>query len=171
MEWTTRVIVLALFLEFYAHVDQIDDIGSSQVILLMNTRGICPQPYSHMPLYVILQAAAVLTTFAHLSLTCVAPGTCSCTALDAADDFVYMLCINSLNRAFLFGSVHPNSIWVRAARSQRLYERKYGVRFASQFATFHCRSFSAYVRSSVFHRTHDDELPPRTPAFFFRRNA
>ncbi len=32
MEWTTRVIVLALFLEFYAHVDQIDDIGSVAVI-------------------------------------------------------------------------------------------------------------------------------------------
>ncbi len=33
MEWTTRVIVLALFLEFYAHVDQIDDIGSRQQVI------------------------------------------------------------------------------------------------------------------------------------------
>ncbi|CQE28361.1 Uncharacterised protein [Salmonella enterica subsp. enterica serovar Typhimurium str. DT104] len=46
MEWTTRVIVLALFLEFYAHVDQIDDIGSRQQVI----NEYAWDSSSHMPL-------------------------------------------------------------------------------------------------------------------------
>ncbi len=54
MEWTTRVIVLALFLEFYARPDQIDDIGSHQQVI----NEYAWDSSSHMPtLYVILQAA------------------------------------------------------------------------------------------------------------------
>ncbi len=47
---------------FYAHVDQIDDIGSLQQVI----NEYAWDSSSHMPLlYVILQAAVVLATFAH----------------------------------------------------------------------------------------------------------
>ncbi len=83
MEWTTRVIVLALFLEFYAHVDQIDDVGSRQQVI----NEYAWDSSSHMPpfIHVILQAAAVLATFAHpLSLAYVSAGDLLSCRLDAA---------------------------------------------------------------------------------------
>lgn len=82
MEWTTRVIVLALFLEFYAHVDQIDDIGSRQQVI----NEYAWDSSSHMPLLYtsFFRLRSVGYVCSPLSLTCVSAGDLLSCRLDAA---------------------------------------------------------------------------------------
>lgn len=82
MEWTTRVIVLALFLEFYAHVDQIDDIGSRQQVI----NEYAWDSSSHMPLYTRHSSGcrSVGYVCSPLSLTCVSAGDLLSCRTDAA---------------------------------------------------------------------------------------
>ncbi len=37
MEWTTRVVVLALLFQLYTRVDEIDDVGARQQVIDKNT--------------------------------------------------------------------------------------------------------------------------------------
>ncbi|AMO47105.1 Hypothetical protein AKI40_0682 [Enterobacter sp. FY-07] len=108
MEWTARVVVLALLFQLYTRVDEIDDVGARQQVIDKNTWD----SSSHRPrlfIFVVVQVAVMQPEVRRICLL-----------------------INENKPRIPFGSTALQlqlGLQLRAMRPQQISTDEYGVRF------------------------------------------